>query len=242
MNGNKLWDLLYEDEFLLVINKSSGLLTLPDRFDRDLPNLFTELQRFFPEIKSVHRLDRYTSGVILFAKDADTHRYLSTCFEHRKVYKSYYAIVQGVPIYESGRIDMPIAKIGGKNRVYISETGGKPSVTNFKIVEDFRLYSLLLAKPETGRLHQIRVHLQHLGTPLLVDSSYGGKDAFYLSEIKKKYSLGRGKAERPIISRQTLHAVSIKFKHPFSGSYEEFHAPLPKDMRATIAQLRKRFG
>lgn len=241
MKTNKYWELLYEDHYLLVVNKSAGFLTLPDRFDANLPSLSKELQKLFPQSMPVHRLDRYTSGVILFAKDTETHRYLSKCFEQRTIKKTYHAIVQGVPIYQSGKIDMPIAKVSGKNKAYISVADGKPSMTSFKIAENYKAFSLLMTRPETGRLHQIRVHLQHLGTPLLVDPIYGGRDAFYLSEIKKKYVVRKGKSERPLISRQTLHASSISFEHPSTGDPVEFLSPMPKDMRATIAQLRKRF-
>lgn len=233
------YQIVFEDEYLVVANKSAGLLTIPDRYRLDLPNLYHQLQEVYGDIYIIHRLDKGTSGLICFAKDKTTHKAMSLLFESRKPIKKYYAIVKGVPFHSEGIINAGLSSnSGGSIRVDIKR--GKPSVTNYNIKEKFVNYSLLDVQILTGRTHQIRVHLQYIGHPLAVDILYTKKEELYLSEIKRrKFNLKKGADERPLLRRVPLHAYSLSFQHPTTGETIQLTADYPKDMRATLNQLRK---
>ena len=193
------------------------------------------------EVFVVHRLDKETSGVILFAKNAEAHRNLSMQFEARTIDKIYLALVEGSVHKEEGEINQPIANnMRDKGRMIIAKRG-KPSLTLFKVVERFKNYTLVEANIKTGRTHQVRVHFEVIGYPLAVDSLYGRKDAFLLSEVKmKKYRRGKDVFEEtPLMSRTTLHAAKITFNHPSTNESMTFESELPKDFRAVLNQLRK---
>lgn len=225
---------------MLAVNKPAGWLTIPDRFNDEIPNLVSFLKVKYTEIIPVHRLDRFTSGVNLFAKDADTHKLLSEAFETRKIEKYYVAIVDGKPYPESGRIDIPIAESKVTRGKMLVHKRGKPSVTEYKVLQDFKNFSVLYVRIYTGRMHQIRVHLQYLGHPLIVDPLYGNREQFYLSEIKhKKFKLGKFENEKALLTRQPLHAEKLIFHHPISGELIEIMAPWPKDIEAVIHQMEK---
>lgn len=230
--------IIYEDEHLVVVNKPANYLSIPDRYKPDLPNIQQFLKNKFGEIFTIHRLDRETSGIILFAKDAETHKALSLQFENRKVEKYYLAIVGGNVFEDEGKIDKPIAKHPSNQRMIIAKQG-KPSLSHYKVVEKFRGYTLLEVQIMTGRTHQIRVHLQAIGYPLAVDPIYARKEAFYLSEIKGKKYRRIDEEERPLVSRCTLHAQSLVIHHPKTGEAMRFEAEAPKDIRAMLKQLRK---
>ncbi|MGH1339042.1 MAG: RluA family pseudouridine synthase [Aureispira sp.] len=238
MTKNK-YQILWEDEHFLLANKPSGLLTIPDRYRADLPNLYQLLQTKYGEIYIVHRLDKGTSGVVCFAKTKEAHRLLSQQFEARTPVKQYYALVKGVPYEAEGRIEVGLSsKKEGGMRVDIKR--GKPSVTVYKTVETFDHYALLEAIILTGRTHQIRVHCKHLGHPLVVDPLYGSAEALYLSEIKRKrFKLKKMSDERPLLNRVPLHAYRLELSHPISGETIIQECPLPKDFRAVLNQLRK---
>ncbi len=230
---------MWEDEHLLLANKAAGLLTIPDRYRADLPNLYHMLQAKYGDIYIVHRLDKGTSGVVCFAKTKEAHRLLSQQFEARTPVKQYYALVKGVPYERTGKIEVGLSskKEGGMR---IDAKRGKPSITAYEVLEEFAHHSLVQATILTGRTHQIRVHLKHLGHPLVVDSMYGGAEALYLSEIKRKrFNLKRMSEERPLLTRVPLHAYRLQLLHPISGETITQECPLPKDMRATLNQLRK---
>lgn len=232
--------VLYEDDHIVALDKPSPFLTIPDRYIHSEESLYTLLKLSYNEIFVVHRLDRETSGVILFAKNPEAHRILSMAFEGREVKKEYIAIVQGIPAEKDGVIDMPIAEHPSKKGMMIPSKHGKESVTEYHVIESYDRFSLLSLFPQTGRTHQIRVHCKAIGHPLAVDPMYSERKAFYLSEIKKKYKRGDEFAEeRPIISRCTLHAKSIRFKHPADGRDMFIESPVPKDMNALISQLSK---
>jgi len=233
------YDTIHEDDELLLVNKPSGLLTIPDRYDADKPNLYHLLQAKYNEIYTVHRLDRETSGILAFAKTEAAHRELSRQFQERSVEKIYYALLDGVLPQDAGEIDRPIAPhptISGK---MITTAKGKPSLTHFKVIERFQHYTLVEADIKTGRTHQIRVHFAAIGHPLAVDEMYGRSDAFFLSNIKKDYRTGKHREERPLMSRSSLHAYKLCLQHPSTQEKQCFEAKLPKDFRATLQQLRK---
>jgi len=237
-------DILYQDDQVIVVNKPANLLSVPDRYDPDIPNLTKLLgQRYGDPIYTVHRLDKPTSGAIVYARTAEAHRELNRQFEEREVDKVYHAIVEGQPGEGEIEVDEPIANNPGQTGKMMVSNKGKYALSIFKQMESFgHQFSLVGVQIFTGRTHQIRVHLAYAGYPLMVDPFYGKRTAFKLSEIKRRYNLGREEEERPLLSRVPLHAARLAFDHPATGERMEFEAPLPKDMRAVINQLRKLKG
>lgn len=236
---NKYYETIYEDDYLLVINKSAGVYSIDPRHNTPDPVLTDLLRKKYSEIFIVHRLDRETSGLILFAKNQESHKILSQQFAENKIEKSYYAFVDGYMNFEGVfLIDVPIFIDPGKSKVRI-DPKGRPSRTKIRIVENYTNYTMLEAKLITGRTHQIRIHLQYLGHPLIVDKLYGNREEFFLSEIKHKYRSSKNSFEQPLISRQTLHSHQIRFLKPFSDEELIFNAPLPKDLKALRNQLSK---
>jgi 23S rRNA pseudouridine1911/1915/1917 synthase len=234
-------EIIHADEHVLVVNKPSGLLTIPDRFGQAKDSLLGLLNRRYERALTVHRLDRETSGVLVFARTEAAHRHLSLQFEQHTVDKFYLALLDGVLHHEEGEINKPIGEhptIGGK---MIITNAGKPSLTFYRVREHFKRYTLAEALLKTGRTHQVRVHFQSIGYPLAVDPLYGPRPALYLSEIKgKSYKSGKHSGEeRPLIERTTLHAARLRFDHPDTGERLEFSADLPKDFNAVLTQLRK---
>lgn len=229
-------DILFEDEMIVVINKPPNFLTIPDRF-KDLPNLLSFLQKKYENIFTVHRLDKETSGVVVFAKTAEAHAILSKQFEKREVKKIYHALVEGVFFDKKGLIDKPIAPSQSRLGKMIVHQRGKPSQTKFEVKEEFKHHSYLEIELLTGRQHQIRVHFAALGHPLLVDKLYNKDQGFYLSSIKRKYK--SSEEERPLMDRLSLHAGYLEFDHPKTNERLVFEAELPKDFKAVIKQLSK---
>jgi 23S rRNA pseudouridine1911/1915/1917 synthase len=233
-------DIIYEDDYIIAVNKPAGVLSIPDRFNPTIPNIVARLKLKYQDIIPVHRLDKFTSGVNLYAKNPETHRLLSIAFEGREIEKYYVAIVDGVPNPESGRIEVPLSESTVTRGKMLVHARGKESITDYKILKSYRHYSHLYIRIYTGRMHQIRVHLQYLGNPLIVDSLYGRREAFFLSEIKqKKFNLGKNEEERPILTRQPLHAERLVISHPHTEQRLELIAPLPKDMEAILSQMEK---
>ncbi len=233
-------EILYEDIHMIAVNKAAGVLSIPDRFNPDISNLITQLKKLYPEVLPVHRLDKYTTGINLFAKDADSHAALSAIFESREIEKYYDAIVDGSPQPESGRIDVPLAESTVTRGKMLAHQRGKPSTTDYKIIKSYRNFAHVYLRIFTGRMHQIRVHMQYIGNPLIVDTLYGNRNAFFLSEIKhKKFNLGKNDEERPLLTRQPLHASKLIFNHPVNNEKIEIQAMLPKDMQAVLTQMDK---
>lgn len=231
-------DIISENDHWIALNKPFGLLSIPDREGKEI-SLKEMLQDRYGQIFTVHRLDRNTSGVILFAKDEDTHKFLSQAFEERSVQKFYVGIVQGSPSQKQGRIDQPIAESTTKRGVMLIHKRGKASITDYEVLEDFGSYSFVRFQIHTGRTHQIRVHMQFLGHPLVCDEIYGDPTPVLLSSIKRKYKLSKSELEeRPIMSRLALHASELKFED-INGEQYTMQAEMPKDMRALLQQLRK---
>jgi len=236
--------VLYRDEDLIVVDKPAGVLSVPDRYDPDAPVLIRELAKTEGELLVVHRLDKDTSGVLIYARNAEAHRLLSLAFEERKVSKTYLSIVRGSPLWDETLCELSLRTDGDRlHRTLIDEgKGSKEARTAFKVIERFRSGSfsatLVEARPETGRTHQIRVHLAALGFPVLCDPLYGDGHHLVLSKIKGKWK-GDTWAERPLLSRTALHAASVEFPPPRTGEPMKVEAPLPKDLRAALTQLKK---
>ena len=230
-------DIIADCKSHVVINKPAGLLSIPDRFGVDIPNVEAFLRNKFGEIFVVHRLDKDTSGVMVFAKTPEAHKKLSMAFERREVKKSYMAIVEGAPIDPEGEIVAPISEDPQKaGKMKIDQKNGKESTTKYRIAERFRRFSLLELNPETGRQHQIRIHCAFMGHALCVDPLYGKRKELFLSEFKRGY---KREEERPILGRLALHAQSLSFPDPDTGTILKYEVELPKDMRATLKQLRQ---
>lgn len=233
-------ELLFEDNNYVVVSKPSGLLSIQDRYKAEVPNVKQYLQEFFGEIYTVHRLDKDTSGVICFAKNAEAHRHLNEQFAEGNVRKIYWAFVSGVPPIEEGKIEVPIYNDMKNSGRMLIHKEGKEALTYYRVLEKYGNICLLECFPKTGRTHQIRVHCQYIGCPLLVDELYHNKNAFYLSEVKRKYNYTKFEEERPLVSRLTLHAKSLQFDS-IDGSQIFVESELPKDLGALKVQLGKVF-
>ena len=252
-------DIIYEDEYLMVLNKSPDMVVHPARghLTGTLVNALAYHCNNLSSINGplrpgiVHRLDRDTSGVILVIKDEKVHKHLALQFENREIKKEYVAVIRGETELDSDRIDLPI----GKDRRYrkkmsIRHDTGKEAVSIFEVIERFCGYTLVKVMPETGRTHQIRVHMKTIGHPIVADSDYGNSDVCYLDDILKSISnvemhkLAKiqelwDNTDEPIINRQALHAYKINFLHPVLNKRMEFKAELPGDMHNLVTILRR---
>lgn len=233
-------EILYHDETLVIVNKPANMLTIPGRAGGNGDSLLEHLNKKFEECYTVHRLDMQTSGLICFARTKAAHRDLSLQFQNRTVQKKYLVLVDGHMTEAEGEINKGIAPhpvIAGKMLI---SPKGKKALTLYETKEQFRRYTLVEADIKTGRTHQIRLHFQSIGFPLVVDKMYGRNTALFLSQIKLRgFRQDPSKEERPLISRSTLHAAKLKITHPLTRKKMEFEAPLPKDFRAVLNQLRK---
>lgn len=212
--------VLYVDEALVVANKPAGLPTLVDGYHPEAPYLLGLLQANYGRLWVVHRLDRYTSGVVLFARHPTAHRHLNHQFEKRRVEKTYYALVHGEPLWESQGINLPLRPDGDRrHRTVVDWEKGKPSQSTVRVVERFSAAALLEVVPHSGRPHQIRAHLAAVGHPLVGDALYGGAPLAGL--------------ERP-----ALHAWRLALRHPTDDQWVTFCAPLPEDISQALNHLR----
>lgn len=247
------WEIpvLFEDDTLLAIDKPSGLLVSPDRYDIMRPNIMRLLhtdiargakwvqERGLTYIANAHRLDFETSGVLLLTKTKPALVSVANQFGSELTKKTYLALVVGTP--EQNEFD-DNAKLGAHPTrvgiIRVDEKGGKKSYTAFEVIERFKGYSYLRCKPRTGRTHQIRVHLQHRGLPILGDTLYGGPQLL-LSKLKKDFHLKRGKTENPLIKRVALHAHELRVTHPVTNAEVVITSPLPHDMEVALKMLRR---
>lgn len=235
----KITDLIItENENWVAVNKPSGLLSIPDREGKEV-SLKTLLKEKYGGIFTVHRIDKDTSGLIIFAKNEAAHKHLSKQFEDRQTKKIYLGLVTGSPSLKSGRIDSPIAEHPAQNGTMIIHRKGKKALTDYELLEDFGVYSLVRFQIHTGRTHQIRIHMKDIGHPIVCDVLYGDGKPILISALKKKYNLSRNELEeRPILGRLALHAFQLSIEGT-DGKTIHLEAPMPKDMRATLQQLEK---
>jgi 23S rRNA pseudouridine1911/1915/1917 synthase len=250
-------EILHEDEWMMVLNKQPDMIVHPGR-GNTRGTLAAALQFHFNELSDaagqhrpgiVHRLDRDTSGVIVVAKSNQVHSRLSRQFEQRTVTKQYVAIVRGHVDYESDWIET-FMKVHPyyreKMTVCAEEERARHASTFYEVAERFRGYTFVNLFPKTGRTHQLRVHMAHLGFPIVADRMYGGGERLRLSDLTAGISaldaLSGEDALTPVddtlISRQALHAHRLKFLHPHNSQEVEFVAPLPADILRTLDALR----
>jgi len=239
--------VLFDSPDFIAVAKPAGLATIPGRGEDDC--VLERLSRQTglpcsgisdPRLRVVHRLDKDTSGVLLFAKHVEAQRHVSHQFQNNTIQKEYLALIAGRPTEDSGDIDAPLAVHPTvKTRMCVSKHG-RPARTLWKVEQRFRQGTLLRVFPKTGKTHQIRVHLASIQLPLWIDPIYGGHEPIYLSKVKRNYRPSDHE-ERPLIARLTLHAEKLRFKD-LSGAEVELAAPLPKDFRATVNQLSKLAG
>ncbi|MBE3069349.1 MAG: RluA family pseudouridine synthase [Planctomycetes bacterium] len=237
--------VLYEDADLIVINKAPGILVHPARGNPH--GTLVNAVAYHAEALSrgsdpyrpgvVHRLDRDTSGVIVFAKDDVAHARLARQWEDRKVGKEYLAIVEGVPELDADVIDQPLGRDRHVREKYaVRRDGtGRNAVSQYQVQERFDGFSLVSVNIKTGRTHQIRIHMAHIGHRVVADRQYGSRDQLALQELAR----GRADHDEVLIRRQALHAASLTVRHPTTRQELHFEAPLPDDMARTLDALRQ---
>jgi len=235
---NKI-EIIAETDHWVALNKPSGLLSIPDRKQSE-PSLKDWLNEKYSRVWVVHRLDKFTSGLILFAKDEETHKLLSMQFEERVVEKFYLGLVHGILVNKVGSVDAPIMEHPTKKTTYITHQKGRASLTEYKVLEEHGQYSWMQFQIHTGRTHQIRVHMKHIGHPIVCDEVYGTAAPILLSSLKrKKFKLSKADdEERPLLNRLALHAWKLKF-NDVNGKTVELEAPLSKDLKALLQQFEK---
>ena len=247
------WEIpvLYEDEHLLALDKPACLLTSPDRYDPQRPNLMRLLhdaiaqkkpwatERGLDYLMNAHRLDFETTGILLLAKSKPVLVALANLFSTARPNKLYHALVHGVPEETTWEIDAPIAPHPFQTGLMrVDRKHGKHAATRFEVMEQYRNHALILCQPFTGRTHQIRVHLRHCGHPICGDSLYGGAP-IYLSALKPNYRLRPGHTERPLIATVALHAAQLEFPHPITGVQVIIKSEWPRDFAVAVKYLRR---
>ncbi len=244
-------DVLFEDGSLLALAKPAGLWVSPDPLNGFRPNLMglahAAIERGTPWAKergltylaNAHRLDEQTSGVILLAKTKTALVSLANQFNSEKPTSTYTALVRGGPLDDVFSVDLKLAPHPTRPGVLRPDPElGKKAFTEFHVQERFAGFALIECRPFTERPHQIRVHLQARGLPVVGDKLYGGKPLF-LSRLKKNYRLKPDKEERPLLSRPAIHAERLNLAHPVTGAPIEIHCPWPKDLTVAVKYLRR---
>ncbi len=222
-------DIVYEDQDLLVVNKPAGMVVhpAPGHHDDTLVNALLAYEPSLGEADAslrpgiVHRLDKDTSGLIIVAKNARAQAALIEQMQHHAIVKRYLALVEGNVALDQGSIDAPIGRDPRhRQQMAITAIGSREARTHFKVLERYARHTLLLLELETGRTHQIRLHLKAIGHPVVGDPVYGSGSVF----------------KRAPLQRQFLHACQLHFTHPFTGEMIELEAPLPADLQAVLEQ------
>lgn len=232
--------ILYEDEHLIAFDKPSGLLTVPDRWRKEYPNLVAVVQtELSSSYSNVHRLDKDTSGIVLFAKNLLALKAMTDLFAAHQVAKEYLALCSPAPPQQTGVIDAALSSDPKRPGKMMVTPNGLPSVTEYSVLEQFsEKYALLKARPLTGRTHQVRVHLTHIGCSIMGDAFYGSGNQLYRSELKKNYRSKTGK-EKPLLNRLALHAALLSCRHPMAEQELEISSPLPDELFVVCCLLRR---
>jgi 23S rRNA pseudouridine1911/1915/1917 synthase len=246
MRRKQNFAVVYEDERIIGVDKASGVAVGADRWDESAERLDSLLGSLYNSpVFTVHRLDKDTSGIIVFARDSGAHRLLSGAFESRQTEKIYYAVVHGRPGWTETDCDLSLVPDGDRqHRTIIDKYHGKKSLTHFRLLLCAGSYAVVEARPVTGRAHQIRVHLASLGHPVVCDPLYGARSSpkpVCLSAIKKGWR-GDPLEEKPLLSRLGLHAARLSLPYPDAEHRLALEAPLPRDMAALIKQMEKARG
>ncbi len=209
-----MFDTLYEDDYLLAVRKPVGMLVEGSHGDEQSLEDLAQA-KFGPKTRACHRLDRETTGIVLFGKTARSHKELSHLFATRHIRKEYWTIVEGLWPKECSRIETQIAPLGGGKWANV-ETEGKPAVSTFRILKQNKDSSLLQVLPKTGRTHQIRLHCHYVGRPILGDTKYGNRDDS---------------------GHLALHARSLRFQHPETKQEIEIMSQAPSHWRSWLESL-----
>ncbi len=239
MSGRHI-EIIHEDSQILVVNKPPGISVTGDRSGAD--DILTVLRRQLPAdtvLRLVHRLDKFTSGAMIIAKTREAQSAYSSWFEKRRIKKIYLALVTGIVGDQAQTIDTPIARSRQDPRLMrLDPKRGKPAITHYKLLADFGGFALLAVRPETGRTHQIRIHLAESGIGLAIDPLYGATAPIMLSDIKQGYRRKPGRVESPLIDRLTLHAYQLEVPTP-DAQPAVFIAPLEKKFATTVKMAAK---
>lgn len=216
------FEIILSDNSIIVVNKPPGLPVLPDGWQGEAPYLVKMLEEKYGKIWIVHRLDKITSGVMVFARTAEAHRALNIQFEKHEAHKIYHAILEGIPLWAEKSAIHPLrANVGHKHRTAVDLRAGKESETRFKVLKRYHAHVLVEAALMTGRTHQIRAHAYALGYPLLGDILYGG-------------------TKTDIIQRPALHSYFLSFSHPTTGERTSFTTPYPDDFSTALDRLNQK--
>lgn len=239
-------DIIYEDDDVLVVNKVAGMVVHPGHgnYQGTLVNALTFRMQDLPLFQSgdmraglVHRIDKNTSGLLVIAKNEVSHQKLAKQFFDHSIERTYHALVWGNPKEDQGTIEGNIGRnVRDRLKMFVFADGsdGKPAITHYKVLKRFSYVSLVECKLETGRTHQIRVHMSHIGHTLFNDERYGG-DAILKGTTYTKYKQFVENCFT-LLPRQGLHALSLGFVHPRTGEFMQFTSPYPKDLEACIAK------
>jgi 23S rRNA pseudouridine955/2504/2580 synthase len=229
--------ILFENDDVIVVNKPPFISSLDERGEGSSEISMLRLAKaYWDDAQICHRLDKETSGALIFAKNPEAYRSISMQFEKRKVKKVYHAVIDGTHTFDELLVDLPILNVG-KGNVTISRQEGKRAETWFQSLKYYKHYTLVECRPVTGRMHQIRIHLATQRASIAGDEMYKGQPVF-LSKIKRKYHLGKEQEELPIMKRFALHAYEVTFKLDADNEVT-IHAPYPKDFETLLKLLDK---
>lgn len=220
--------LIYEDSDLIIVNKPAGLLTIRDGYNESLPYLIGQLETQYGKLWVVHRLDKETSGIVVIARNSQSHRALNQQFETRQVKKTYHALIIGNPAWDKKTVQSPLRVNGDRrHRTIIDPIHGKPARTDFEVIKRWNHVSLIAAVPFAGYTHQIRAHLWSEGFPVLADQLY------------QKKNIENHPIQQSLIQHLALHALKITFQHPTTNTFITIEAPYPPDFQRALQFLER---